>query len=73
MIWEGGHCSRMSSPRRNPLAPATSPSSWDLTTIPSQTGSFRFSARSEAGETLNGGGSLGLQPLSQFDQSGHIG
>lgn len=50
-----------------PLVAHLSPLSFeasDLTTIPSQTGSFRFSARSEAGETLNGNGSLGLQPLS---------
>ncbi|MBK4733837.1 DUF748 domain-containing protein [Noviherbaspirillum pedocola] len=36
----------------------------DLTTIPSRTGSIRFSARSEAGEILKGAGTLGLQPFS---------
>ena len=34
MNWAGGHCWRMSSLRRSPPVPATSPSSWDLTTIP---------------------------------------
>jgi uncharacterized protein involved in outer membrane biogenesis len=54
---------RLAQPLVAHLAPLSFEAS-DLTTIPSQTGSFRFSARSEAGETLNGGGSLGLQPLN---------
>ena len=34
MNWAGGHCWRMSLLQRSPPVPATSPSSWDLTTIP---------------------------------------
>jgi hypothetical protein len=36
----------------------------DLTTLPSQSGSFRLSARSEAGEILAASGAIGLAPLS---------
>jgi hypothetical protein len=36
----------------------------DLTTLPSQSGGFQFSARSEAGEILKGEGTLALQPFA---------